>query len=83
MKDKKVTGSRHGFTKGEVMPDHMIAFYEEITDSEDEGRTKDGVRTTLVSLCTLSVIYQVIKYILDASSVRQTENLSTSELKEL
>lgn len=43
-----MTGSRHGFTRGEVKLDHMIAFYKKSVDSVDKGRTIDAFRSNLV-----------------------------------
>lgn len=60
-----MTGSRHRFIGGGVKLDDMIAFYKKPADSVDKWRTKDSVRSNLVSFFTLSLIYKLIENILD------------------
>lgn len=45
--------------------DHMIAFCKKPADSVGKGRTKDAVRSKLVTFCTLSLVYKLMKNIPD------------------
>ncbi|CAM4558309.1 unnamed protein product [Lepidochelys olivacea] len=42
-KRKVIRNSQHGFTKGKSCLTNLIAFYDEITDSVDEGKAVDAL----------------------------------------
>ena len=55
MKDKKVTGSRHyGFSKGKSCLTNLIAFYNEVTGLEDEGRAVDVAYLDFLTLSPIT-----------------------------
>ncbi|CAM4662903.1 unnamed protein product [Caretta caretta] len=74
---KVIRNSQHGFTKGKSCLTNLIAFYDEITGSVDEGKAVDVLFLDFSKAFDMvfhSILARKLKYGLDAWTIRWIES---------